>query len=164
MRRLAFSLLAVACFVPAIRGQTDARTAFDRLKALVGDWNGKSQDGKPVHVSYQLFSDDSALLETIDHGGRAQMLTIYHLDGNNLMLTHYCMAHNQPRMRAELPSRDDKVLIFSFLDATSLPSPAVGHMYKLVVSFDDDRHLTQRWAWIEKGQEAPQVFKFERKK
>src|SRR2546426_4100448 len=70
----------------------------------------------------------------------------------------------QPRMRAELPSSGDQVLTFMFLDATSLPSPSAGHMHRLVVSIEDDRHFTQRWTWTESGREEPQVFKFERKK
>jgi hypothetical protein len=78
------------------------------------------------------------------------------------MLTHYCMAHNQPRMRLELPRSDSKVLTFSFLDGTNIPTPSTGHMHKLVISFDDDRHMTQKWTWVEKGQEEPQVFRFER--
>jgi hypothetical protein len=162
MRRAAVLLFAVI-FAPPLTGQNDTHTAFNKLKTLVGNWDGKSQDGKPVHVSYQLFSDDSALLERMDHGGRAQMISVYHLDGNQLMMTHYCMAHNQPRMRAEQPSGDGKVLTFSFLDATSLPSPSAGHMHKLELSFDDARHMTQKWNWIENGQEQLQVFKFERK-
>ena len=165
MRQLAIVLfISILSGGPGRAAQDDARAAFDKLKTLVGDWDGKSRDGKPVHVSYELISDDSALLERIDHGGRAQMITIYHLDGNQLMLTHYCMAHNQPRMRAELPSSGDQALTFTFLDATSLPTPSAGHMHRLVVSFEDDRHFTQKWTWTENGREEPQVFKFERKK
>ncbi|PYV11013.1 MAG: hypothetical protein DMG23_05580 [Acidobacteria bacterium] len=165
MRQLAIVLfISILSGGPGRAAQDDARAAFDKLKTLVGDWDGKSRDGKPVHVSYELISDDSALLERIDHGGRAQMITVYNLDGNQLMLTHYCMAHNQPRMRAELPSSGDQALTFTFLDATSLPTPSAGHMHRLVVSFEDDRHFTQKWTWTENGREEPQVFKFERKK
>ena len=54
--------LAIVMFIltlsgsPARAAQDDARAAFDKLKTLVGDWDGKSRDGKPVHVSYELIS------------------------------------------------------------------------------------------------------------
>jgi hypothetical protein len=163
MRQLGILLFLLTRSGSSATAQSDAGTAFGRLKTLVGNWDGKSQDGKPVHISYQLFSDDSALLETIDHGGRAQMLIVYHLDGNQLMLTHYCMAHNQPRMRLELPVATTKVLSFSFLDATGISTPSAGHMHRLVISFEDDRHMTQKWTWVENGEEQPQVFRFERR-
>ena len=35
----------------------------------------------------------------------AEMITMYHPDGDGLALTHYCMLGNQPRMKA---SKDQK--------------------------------------------------------
>jgi len=41
----------------------------------------------------------TAVLERFTHpgsGGPQTMLTVYHLDGDDLLLTHYCVAGNQP--------------------------------------------------------------------
>ena len=52
--------------------------------------------------------------------GRPTMLTLYHRDGNRLVLTHYCMAGNQPRMQAKPFDAGANELAFEFLDATDL--------------------------------------------
>lgn len=55
------------------------------------------KDEGEVRTTYKLVAGDSAIEETLSHGN---MVTMYHPDGNSLMLTHYCVAQNQPRMRA----------------------------------------------------------------
>jgi len=136
---------------------------FDKLKSLVGAWQGTSKDGKPVTASYTLVSDGSALMEDLGHGTEMNMVTMYHPDGDRLMMTHYCATSNQPRMRAEM-SPDGKSLKFTFLDATNLASPDAGHMDRLVVSFVDKDHFTQEWTWKEKDTSNTEVFHFARKK
>lgn len=141
--------------------------AFEKLKTLTGEWSAKTEDGQDVKTTYKLVSNGSALMETMDMGkkGEGTMVTVYHLDGSNLMLTHYCSANNQPRMKAEPGAGEIKSLIFSYLDATNLAAPDSGHMHRLVVSFQDKNHMTQDWTWREYGKDAfTEVFKFERKK
>lgn len=139
---------------------------FEKLKSLVGDWQCKTKDGQSVEVSYKIISAGTGLMETMSHAeNEAAMVTIYHLDGDNLMMTHYCSANNQPRMRAKLFTGKDKSLTFSYIDATNLVSSDAGHMHKLVVNFQDKDHFTQEWTWREKGKDgAPEVFRYERKK
>ena len=45
------------------------------------------------------------------------------VDGEDLMMTHYCSLKNQPRMRASMPSEHAKRLAFSFVDASNLQTP-----------------------------------------
>lgn len=170
MKILALALSGVllgATFLAAEEG-TAPKTlpGFEKLKSLSGEWSAKTKDGKPVRVSYKVVSDGSALMEMLSMGkGEGDMVTVYHLDGDNLMLTHYCSAHNQPRMKAEAVSGEVKTLDFAFLDATNLVSPEAGHMHRLVVSFQDKDHFTQEWTWREKGKDAfTEAFRFERKK
>jgi len=42
-----------------------------------------------------------ALAEREADAGRPMMLTLYHRDGNRLVLTHYCREGNQPGMQAK---------------------------------------------------------------
>ena len=139
---------------------------FEKLKGLVGTWQGKDNEGKPVSVSYKLISGESALMETLrsdKHHG--EMVTIYHLDGEQLMLTHYCTMNNQPRMRADLSSTDPSTIHFSFMDATNLASPDDPHMHGLIVTVKDKDHFTQEWTMRANGKDGPaKVFSFERKK
>src|SRR5512139_3292801 len=126
-------------------GMSFAKTLpeFEKMKSLVGEWKGTSVDKKPATVTYTLVSDNSALMERLAIGGESEMVTMYYPDGDHLMMTHYCSAHNQPRMRTETASTDIKNLTFDLLDVTNLASPDAGHMKKLVVTFADKDHFTQ---------------------
>jgi hypothetical protein len=79
------------------------------------------------------------------------MLTVYYLDGNRLLLTHFCMAGNQPRMEAASYDPAAGVLRFRFLDATNLTTPGAGHMHNSAFRFVDDNHLTSDWQFYENG-------------
>jgi hypothetical protein len=91
------------------------------------------------------------------------MVTMYHMDNNRLMLTHYCAAQNQPRMQAQV-SDDGKTFTFDFIDATNLASPGDGHMRKLVLTIVDKDHFTEHWFFATKGKDDDHgVFQFTRK-
>ena len=137
---------------------------FEKMKSLVGEWQGKSLDGNTAKVTYTLVSDNSALMERLAMGGESEMVTMYHPDGDHLMMTHYCSAHNQPRMRSQKVSVERKNIIFDLVDVTNLSAPDAGHMRKLVVTFVDQDHFTQEWTWREKGKDNTVVIHFERKK
>ncbi len=152
----------LAC--PAMAPTAKPVPAFEKMKSLVGEWQGKAADGTGAKVSYALVSDNSALMERLAMGSESEMVTIYYPDGDRLMMTHYCSAHNQPRMRSQSGSAETKSIAFDFVDATNLASPDAGHMAKLVLTFADQDHLTQEWTWHEKGKEGVVVIQFERKK
>jgi hypothetical protein len=137
---------------------------FEKMKSLVGEWKGTSMDGKPATVTYTLVSDNSALMERLVMGGESEMVTMYHPDGDHLMMTHYCSAHNQPRMRTQTVAAEGKIITFDLVDVTNLSAPDAGHMKKLVVTFVDKDHFTQEWTWREKGKENAVVIRFERNK
>ena len=92
------------------------------------------------------------------------MVTMYHPDGDHLMMTHYCSAHNQPRMRSQTVAVESKNITFDFVDVTNLSAPDAGHMSKLVVTFGDKDHFTQEWTWREKEKEKTVGIHFERNK
>ena len=98
-----FSLLTGVGFAvePMAGVKTQPNAGFEKLKPLVGNWQGKSSEGKPVAITYALVSDGSALMETLRAGSEPEMVTVYYPDGDRLMMTHYCSMHNQPRMRAD---------------------------------------------------------------
>jgi hypothetical protein len=137
---------------------------FEKMKSLVGEWEGKSIDGSSATVSYTLVSDNSALMEKLAIGGEPEMLTVYHPDGDRLMMTHYCSLHNQPRMRSQTTRQEENRIAFDFVDVTNLSEPGGGHMHKLVVTFQDRDHFTQEWTYREKEKESTVVIGFERRK
>lgn len=121
--------------------------AFARLKTLVGEWEGDTRMGKG-HLSYELIAGGTALVEKESAENMPAMLTVYHLDGDRLLLTHYCMAGNQPRMRARAFDTESGQLEFEFLDGTNLPAGA-GHMHNAKLRFVDKDHITTEWSFYE---------------
>ena len=146
--------------MPGVKTQPNA--GFEKLKPLVGNWQGKSSEGKPVSITYALVSDGSALVEKMGAGSEHEMVTVYYPDGDRLMMTHYCSLHNQPRMRADAASAETGKLNFEFVDATNLPSSDAMHMHRLAVTFQDRNHLVQEWTWKSGEMEGTVVFRLER--
>ena len=64
-----------------------------------------------VALRYRLIAADSVLVETDFPGTAKEMLTMYHRDGDQLMLTHYCRCGNQPRMRARAGAAANEVSV-----------------------------------------------------
>lgn len=144
-------------------GGARAHQAFERLKSLAGRWEGTTSSGERNSVAYELASGGSVLLERLVEAeeGHETMLTAFHLDGNRLMLTHYCTAGNQPRMAARRIDGDG--IRFEFVDATNLPDPASGHMHGVVYRIQDADHFTSEWTWHENGKPVqPNVMRFTR--
>ena len=160
---LALAAAVIALSTPSLLAQNGATAGFDKLKSLAGEWHGKAPDGKNVTVSYQVVSGGSSLLETITPEKEPNMVTLYHPDGEALMLTHYCALANQPRMRAAVPKGEIKKLEFAYVDASNLASPEATHMHNLAITFKDANHITQVWTLHNAGKETPMTFELERK-
>jgi hypothetical protein len=159
--RIALSIL-VALITTAALAETDASVAFDQLKSLQGSWAGKTSDGQPVQISNRVVSNGSALMSEIT--GHENMITMFHTDGNRLIMTHYCASGNQPRMVGSV-SPDGKTITFSFLDATNLLSTQHGHMEQVVFTLVDADHHTEQWQFAtQDGKKMREVFDLQRQK
>jgi hypothetical protein len=157
-------LLVLAAAVPAAPG---TNPAWEKMKSLVGEWEGTVTDGGtalPVSVTYLLVSSGASLMERLSTPDGQDMVTMYHPDGSQVRMTHYCSEGNQPRMRTRAAAGEPKSLAFEFVDVTGLASPQAEHMRKLVVRFDDADHFTQEWTHRKAGHEMTGVFKYSRKK
>ena len=145
--------LAAAGRAAEADGAPDARAAFERLKQLAGTWQSTAP-GKPATTRFEVIAGGSAILEKYSDPNMAdghEMVTLYHLDGDRLLLTHYCMAKNQPRLRltAYDPATGD--LRFEFLDATNLPSADAGHMHRARYTVQSADRFTTQWDFVENG-------------
>lgn len=134
-----------------------------KMKTLLGEWEGTSAKGQHGRTSYRMVSNGTVLQETITSEHDTDMITNYYLDGEKLMLTHFCAAGNQPRMVAA-PHQDGDALTFTFKDVTNLASPGAGHMAGLTITFVDDNHFTQEWTWRENGKETKDLIRLTRTK
>ncbi len=150
---IASLLLATAAGHAADRNvKLDAAAAFARLKTLVGEWEGTSSMGK-VRVTYDLVAGGTALVERETGEKMPPMLTVYYVDKGRLLLTHYCVAGNQPRMQAQSFNPETGELEFQFLDATNLASPNAGHMRNARIRVVDNNKMTSEWQFYENGRQ-----------
>ena len=150
-------LLAAACAF----GQSDAVKTFDQLKTLNGTWEGKSPKGDPFKVIFRPTAGGSALMSEIV--GEEDMITMFHMDNNRVLATHYCGAGNQPRMAAS-SSPDGKTISFNFVDVTNLATPKSGHMDHFVITMVDADHHTEDWTFVQDGKEMKEHFELSRAK
>ena len=132
----------------------EAERAFERFRAMAGEWEGRSTKGWTENLRIQVLAKGSAVLETsFDAHPGETMATLFALDQGNLELRHYCVAGNQPHLRATEFGDGGRRVTFAFVDGGNLSSRDRGHMDRAVYVFDDPDHVTARWTWFEKGQE-----------
>ena len=174
-------LLAAVAVLAAAQGATaattspapapsDAKAAFERLKQLAGTWTMPMPETKAemkadakippqATVNYKLTGGGSAVTETLFPGTEHEMLTVYHLDGNDLVLTHYCAAGNQPRMKAAIAD-GGKTLAFHFVGGSNIVPDKDVHMHEATIKFVDADHVHAEWMMWQGGKQA-EVKEFE---
>jgi hypothetical protein len=137
---------------------------LDRLKALEGDWSGKFGDGNEINVTYTTISGGNAVMETFRLGAGSDMRSIYHMNGDKLMMTHYCESGNQPRLQGAVSESKD--LTLSFLDITNLNAePKMSsYLYRVVFHFGDADQFSQDITWMIQGKESTNKLTLTRRK
>jgi hypothetical protein len=145
-----------ASFVVA---EVDAHKTFDMLKGMEGNWTGKNSEGQPLQVTFRLTAGGSALMSEIHGKGPEDMITMFHMDGDRLVMTHYCGAGNQPRMK--VISADAKSVSFEFFDGTNI-GPGAGHMQHATFTQADADHHVEEWVFLDHGKEMKELFTLER--
>lgn len=149
------SLLSVAVPAAAQR-QADgeaARRAFARFRALEGTWRSVSTRGWDETTTYEIIARGSVVMATTtfrDAPDR-KMVTMFYLDGDRLVATHYCEARNQPHLVAE--EIDGDRVDFRFAGGGNLDDRDRGHMDRAVFEFLGPDRIRSRWTWYQEGEE-----------
>ena len=145
-------LLAGSLALTAVHGadQTRARAAFTQLQTLVGEWEGKTEAGRVLKVSYRLTANGTVLVETWTLGPQRESLTLYHMDNESLIATHYCLIGNQPRLRLKDGGKPS-LLTFEFVSATNLPKPEVAHQHRFEMEFLQANSFARSETYLENG-------------
>ncbi len=161
--RLTLSV-ALISFSTVAFAQSGSQKSFDSLKALAGPWQGHVTTTPPmagmgdmanVEVTLRVTSRGNALVHEMKAAGTADdptrydhPVTMLYMDGDRLLLTHYCDAGNRPRMVAST-SPDGKKVEFAFLDLSG--GTQNGHMDHAVFTVLDANHHTEDWTYIMPG-------------
>jgi hypothetical protein len=161
MRGLAKILSVLVLSVGIIPVTANARPgsgneAFEKLKALVGHWETDKSNMNKASLDLELTSGGTAVLEKfhmVENGNPVEMTTLYYLDGDQVKLTHYCMAGNQPTMKGSY-APETKTITFDLVSISNLKSPDDGHMHHAVYTFIDNDHFKTTWTFRKEQKDA----------
>src|SRR5688500_13590256 len=113
------------------------------MKTLAGSWQGTIM-GISINITIRVASSRNAILhEANTEGGGPpdHEITMFYLDGDRLLATHYCDAGNRARLEGKM-SPDGKAIEFSFLDvAGSTRGGLVKRM--LITPIDANKHVVE---------------------
>ena len=181
-----FRLLATACLVllgscNAINGprggpilmplpNRSAEAQFERIKSLEGHWQWSEElapDLKGMVCTYEVTAGGTAVLETLFPGDDFEMVSLYHLDGDQLILTHYGSTGNQPTMRAKAyatkPGQVTLPIDFQCIGGTNMGTESDGHMHRMSFLDIQGDDLLASWTFqIDRAPAGDRVFKLSR--
>ena len=150
MIRLSIALIVTACFAGfsplAAQGPQPAATAFDRFKAMEGEWidvTGVFGKKGAVVATYKVTGAGNTVVETFPVGTPEEMTTVYHRDGTALALTHYCAGGNQPHLVAK--EITGNVIEFAFQSGTNIDVSKTSHMHNMRWEFISPDEIKSEW-------------------
>ena len=134
--------------------QSDAQKAFEKLKTLAGSWQG-SVMGMSVQATIRVTSRGNAILhEMTSSGSPDNPITMIYVDGDRLLLTHYCDSGNRPRMEGKI-SPDGNSVEFTLVDITG--NTEKGFMNRVAFTIVDANHHNEESTWMLPGNKSFRV-------
>jgi len=123
---------------------------FSALKRMQGTWRNSDGQGPASSTTFAVTSGGSVVRETMFPGSEHEMVNMYSLDGDALVMTHYCAGGNQPTMRAT--ALDDGSLAFRFESVRDLKAADEVYMGEMTLTFLDDGTVEQHWNALRRGE------------
>lgn len=127
--------------------------AFERMKQLVGNWEGTMDMGKEtmkMKASYKLTAAGSALVETFHEGTPHEMVSVWHDNKNKkLSMTHYCAEHNQPKLIMQ--GMDDKQVTMDLASDSEIDVANESHIHSAAIQFEGKDRMTHMWTSFKDG-------------
>ncbi len=167
-RRMMICGLLLLLVTPACYGNDQAggqqapavtHPGLEKLTKLVGTWVAADKDNQPtdqVVSVIKLTAGGSAVHETLFPGQPHEMVSIYTVDGDDLVMTHYCMLGNQPRMKAD-PKSPDNQIRFVFAGGSNLNPQKDKHMHGATLTIVDADHIEINGEGWENGKPAQEM-------
>jgi hypothetical protein len=144
----------LALVVAASAAPADGKAALERLKSLAGEWQGtaETENGPAAAARYEVGSGGSIVRELLFPGTDHEMLSVYHLVGGELVMTHYCALGNQPRMKLKAAGGDD--LVFDFDGGTNFAPEKDAHVHNGHIRFVSPDRVEHGWTFFAGGKSA----------
>ena len=120
---------------------------FEQFKSLLGHWRGAYKNGRSHDVTYRLSANDTALIETWKMSVDREALTIYTIDGDRVLATHYCPQGNQVRLVLATVENEQSYR-FTFLDGANLQDQDRYHQHAFRITFGNSNSFTRSETYI----------------
>lgn len=154
--RIAIVSVLAALVAQPVTSFAGAPEAYERLKSLVGEWEADLPGFGKMTSSVRVVSNGKAIEETIGTPADNE-LSVYTLNADTILLTHFCaMTPDGNQVRLQIPqliAMPDQ-LDFRFQSATNLHSKAAPHMRRMIMTFSDSDHYSEKWTKTENGKET----------
>jgi hypothetical protein len=130
----------------------DAASAMAFLTTTSGNWGaaggqhehgGAAPAGNRGLVSVKTKAAGSAVVHTYAQGTPGEMETVFHMDGDQLLLTHYCALQNAPVLKF-VKSNKPGELKFEFLGGTNFDPKVDAHLHESTFQIIDKDTIEQR--------------------
>ena len=160
---LLLGILLLAAGVGAASAELTAEDAFATLKGMAGTWRGTPEGdgpeaeaeaeaaGEVVH-EIEVSAAGTVVMETMAPGTEHEMINMYHLDGDDLVLTHYCAGGNQPTMKMVAAKGNE--MHFDFTGGTNLDPAVDPHIHAAQIVLVDGDTIESNWTSYAGGKEA----------
>src|SRR5258707_466557 len=132
---------------------------LEKMKKLAGTWVAADKAGKPTDQIVSIIkvtAGGSAVHETLFPGQPHEMISVYTADGPDLVMTHYCVLGNQPRMKAD-PKSPANQIVFRFAGGANLDAKKDKHMHEATLTIVDDDRLEVNGIGWENGAPAKEM-------
>jgi hypothetical protein len=128
-----------------------ANAVFEKLKSLEGTWDANmiTPDGEKTKVIYQVSANGTVVQETSFAGSPHEMITMYTVEGDSIVATHYCAGDNQPTLRLDASKAKGDELVFDFVNVRGRNTK--GHINGLTMKFGADGKLEESWSTVTEG-------------
>lgn len=137
---------------PAPKVDTPAARAFETLKSMAGTWDSQDAQRHEIKVS----ASGTVVMETMAPDTDYEMINMYFLDGERLLLTHYCSSGNQPQMELQ-PQESPDVMTFDFVGGTNLDPKVDGHIHAAKLVWVDKDNIESHWTGYKDGEVAHEM-------
>ena len=139
LRKIGFLLFLMLAASTAL-GSSD--TAFETFKGFEGKWGIRSgQKTLPIEMTYEVGSKGSIVTEQF-----GKELSVFYRDGQSLLMTHFCNAGNQPRLRLR-ENTQPGFFEFQMFDITNLQSADADHVERVIYRIIDGKTINLQIVW-----------------
>jgi hypothetical protein len=123
------------------------------MESLTGDWQADLPGYGRILDSIRLVSKGTAIEETLGTPSDNEV-SLYTRDGKRLLLTHFCALTpdgHVARLETGALQGSQSRLEFTLVSVSNLHDKAAPHMTRVLITFVDRDHFSEKWTKTEKG-------------